>query len=232
MPNKAIASLGIPLYRSAMKCTRYGPDAWLVQFADSLGRETFERGRAICRELEQHPPTGLREFVPGFTSVLLEFQDSQTCPDPRGIEEISARWRAELPPPEFSLKQIPVQYSGEDLGRVASFHGLSADQVIALHSETIYHVYLLGFAPGFPYLGDLPTQLHTPRLPAPRPRVKPGSVAIGGQHTGIYSVASPGGWNIIGYTTIRLFDVNRSTASAPERAFYLQAGDRVQFVPE
>ena len=124
------------------------------------------------------------------------------------------------------VKEIPVRYDGPDLERVAKIKGLSVAQVCELHAATIYKVYMLGFAPGFPYLGDLDKRLHTPRLASPRTRVPAGSVAIGGEHTGIYSVASPGGWNIIGHTVAKLFDP--ATDATP---FLLQAGDRVRFVP-
>jgi KipI family sensor histidine kinase inhibitor len=107
---------------------------------------------------------------------------------------------------------------------------LTTREVGELHSATLYKVYLLGFAPGFPYLGDLDPRLHTPRLAAPRPRVAAGSVAIGGEHTGIYSVDSPGGWNIIGRTTARLFDPAR-TGEDEREMFLLRPGDRVKFVP-
>jgi len=99
-----------------------------------------------------------------------------------------------------------------------------------LHCEPVYKVYCLGFAPGFPYLGDLNPRLHTPRLATPRTRVPAGSVAIGGEHTGIYSVESPGGWNIIGRTTVALFDPSRRDEHDEAAAFLLRAGDRVKFV--
>ena len=208
----------------------YGPDAWLLQFAGRVGDEAFARGRAIATELERHPPPGLVEFVPSFTSVLLEFKPGTT--DAAALSHLTARLRSvaarALPP--MPVKEIPVVYDGPDLGRVAEAHGLTRQQVGELHSSTVYKVYLLGFAPGFPYLGDLDPRLHTPRLAAPRPRVAAGSIAIGGEHTGIYSVESPGGWNIIGRTTVRLFDP--ALAGEDERArFLLKPGDRVRFVP-
>src|SRR5436309_25603 len=130
------------------------------------------------------------------------------------------------------LKEIPVRYDGPDLARVAQAHGLKIEQVGKLHSAPIYKVYLLGFAPGFPYLGELDKRLHTPRLPSPRTRVPAGSVAIGGEHTGIYPTETPGGWNIIGHTTVKLFDPTAAgSAGENEAMFFLKAGDRVKFVP-
>ena len=184
----------------------------------------------MTAELERHPPPGLLEFVPSFTTILLEFKPGSI--DPAGLSSLAARLRAvaarSLPP--APVKEIPVVYDGPDLGRVADAHGLTTNQVAELHRAILYTVYLLGFSPGFPYLGDLDRRLHTPRLPAPRPRVAAGSVAIGGEHTGIYSVDSPGGWNIIGRTTARLFDP--ACDGEDERArFLLKPGDRVKFVP-
>jgi KipI family sensor histidine kinase inhibitor len=168
----------------------------------------------------------LVEYVPAFTTVLFEF-DSALNEEP-DLTALAARLRkafgTRLRP--ALVKEILVCYDGPDLERVASVNGLSVAQVCELHTAAIYKVYMLGFAPGFPYLGDLDKRLHTPRLASPRTRVPAGSVAIGGEHTGIYPVASPGGWNIIGHTTARLFD-----PAAGDAPFFLQAGDRVRFVP-
>ena len=127
--------------------------------------------------------------------------------------------------PPGPVKEIPVRYEGVDLGRVAEHNRITVEQVVKYHTAPWYKVYLLGFAPGFPYLGELHHKLVTPRLERPRPRVEAGSVAIGGEQTGIYSVASPGGWNIIGRTEIRIFD----PALSNEDSFFLKQGDRVRF---
>jgi len=108
-------------------------------------------------------------------------------------------------------------------------HGLTTSEVIDLHSAPVYKVYLLGFSPGFPYLGELNERLHTPRLTTPRARITAGSVAIGGEHTGVYSVDSPGGWNVIGHTSVPMFVP--AVGDAAEEMFFLRPGDRVKFVP-
>jgi inhibitor of KinA len=114
---------------------------------------------------------------------------------------------------------------------VAQAHGLTTGEVCDLHRAPIYKVYMLGFAPGFAYLGDLDARLHTPRLASPRPRVPAGSVGIGGEHTGVYPLETPGGWNIIGHTTMKLFDPDAPGARHDSKApFYLKTGDRVKFV--
>ena len=220
----------MPVPSTVMKWVTYGPNAWMLRFAEKLGEETFARGRAIARELERHPPEGLLEFVPAFTSVLLEF-------DPRlaaGLNlkavalqlEKAVRAKPALP----RLVEIPVVYEGPDLERVAQACRLTTAEVVRLHSQTTYKVYMLGFSPGFPYLGDLDERLHTARLPSPRTRVPAGSVAIGGEHTGIYPVDSPGGWNVIGHTLRKLFNPVAADDDETASAFLLKPGDRVRFL--
>jgi inhibitor of KinA len=214
-----------------MKWIPYGPHGWLLEFASRPGDEAFVRSRAIAGELERHPPPGLVEYVPAFTTALLEF-DPRVSPRP-DLSALAARLRQafesrlRLPP----AKEIPVRYGGPDLERVAALNGLSVEEVCERHSTPLYKVYMLGFAPGFPYLGELDPRLHTPRLESPRPRVPAGSVAIGGEHTGIYSVASPGGWNIIGHTPVKLFNPDADVTGGEESPFFLRAGDQVRFVP-
>jgi KipI family sensor histidine kinase inhibitor len=125
--------------------------------------------------------------------------------------------------------EIPVSYGGEfgpDLADVARHTGLTPERVVEMHAGAEYLVYFLGFAPGFAYLGGLPPELTTPRLTAPRKHVPAGSVAIGGNQTGVYPIASPGGWRIIGHTDAKLFE-----PGAPDPVL-LRMGDRVRFVPE
>src|SRR5262245_57540495 len=181
----------------------FGPHAILLKFAETVGEEAFAQCQAIVAELEQHPTTGTIEFVPALTTVLIEF-DPSVVPFPSSIateiaEKLDGLTVAELP--LTPVREIPVTYDGPDLERVAQLHDLTVREVCELHSAPTYRVYQLGFSPGFPYLGDLDPRLHTPRLPSPRPKVAAGSVAIGGAHTGIYSVESPAGWNIIGHTS-------------------------------
>ncbi|TMP99632.1 MAG: 5-oxoprolinase subunit PxpB [Verrucomicrobia bacterium] len=207
----------------------YGPHALLVRFAEHLGERTLARQRALVAELERHPPSGLVEFVPAFNTILLEF-DPSIVPSPEQIaadllKRLEAAAQTKLPP--GPIKEIPVRYDGEDLPALAKAKGMSAEKISTLHAGPVYKVYMLGFSPGFPYLGDLDARLHTPRLASPRLTVPAGSVAIGGEHTGIYTTDSPGGWNIIGHTPLRIFDPDRPD----EGMFWLKPGDRVKFVP-
>lgn len=211
----------------------YGPHAALVRFADAVGDEAFARASAIRAVLERNPPEGLLEFVPACTTVLLEFSAREVPSLDAAMPDILEQFQmaATLALPPAPVKEIPVVYDGQDLDRVAHAHDLTTAEVCRLHAEPIYKVYLLGFAPGFPYLGDLDARLHTPRLTTPRARVPAGSVAIGGQHTGIYTVDSPGGWNIIGHTPARIFDPGRRSPDGGDEAmFLLNQGDRVKFV--
>lgn len=122
--------------------------------------------------------------------------------------------------------EIPVHYGGgrgEDLATVAAHHGITPEEVVARHTAPVYTVFMMGFQPGFPYLGGLPEHLHTPRRDVPRTQVAAGSVGIGGSQTGVYPFASPGGWQIIGRTELPLFQ------AAAEPPALLAAGDTVSF---
>jgi inhibitor of KinA len=147
------------------------------------------------------------------------------------LEEILKQYLGRLEDvtlPEPRQVEIPVCYGGEygpDLTDVSEMHGMTPAQVIELHSSTTYVVYFLGFVPGFAYLGELPEALVTPRLATPRRRVPPGSVAIAGRQTGVYPVATPGGWRLLGRTPISMFRPDQEGFSL------LSIGDRVRFTP-
>ena len=214
--------------------TQYGPNALLFRFSDKVGDAALYRCRAIMADLEERPPIGLVEFVPGFNTILLEFNPA-LVPDVAAIAaEMVVRLKIGMKHrvPPVPTKEIPIVYDGQDLERVANVNRISVSEVCRRHAAVLYKVYLLGFSPGFPYLGDLDRRLHTPRLPSPRIRIAAGSVGIGGEHTGIYTVDSPGGWNIIGRTPDKIFDPNRSTGESNRLSmFLLKPGDRVRFVP-
>ncbi len=180
------------------------------------------------------------EMVPAYCSLTVYFEPRslvETTGQSFGIvKTFAAQLRtaledfqeAKISTTEGELIRIPVCYEPDfapDLERVANLNGLSTSQVVALHSSPTYHVFQIGFSPGFPYLGVLPAQIATPRLEQPRLKVPAGAVAIGGQQTGIYSMESPGGWNIIGRTPVQLFDAEKDQPSL------LKAGDLVQFYP-
>ncbi len=216
-----------------MNWVPYGPNSLLFRFAVQVGEQALSRQRGIVMDLERHPPAGLVEFVPAYTTILLVF-DPKIVPEPKHaaqdlLERFQAACHAKLQ--TSPVKEIPVRYDGEDLEAIARKPAMTVEQVCELHSAPVYRVYMLGFSPGFPYLGDLDPRLHTPRLASPRVNVRAGSVAIGGGHTGIYTVDSPGGWNIIGHTPLKIFDPMRGEPNGPDDAmFWLKPGDRVKFV--
>jgi inhibitor of KinA len=212
-----------------MKWTPVGPRAALVEFAERDSAATRDRARAIQRLLLSATPASLTDFTVAFDKVLLEFPE----PIDKTSEEVWTRKFTEIVPVravEARLHEIPVRYDGPDLADLAVRCGLTAAEVISRHTAPLYDVALLGFSPGFPYLDGLDPRLHSPRKASPRSRVPAGSVAIGGSHTGIYSVESPGGWNLIGATEARLFDPARRTPDE-SAMFLLRAGDRVKFIP-
>jgi inhibitor of KinA len=130
--------------------------------------------------------------------------------------------------PQNDTVSIPVCYGGPwgpDLAYVAEYHQLSVDEVIRIHSSAVYKVYMIGFIPGFAYMGGLDQRLETPRKATPRAAVLAGAVGIAGMQTGIYPLQTPGGWQIIGQTSVKLFDAERQIPSL------LKAGDRVKFEP-
>lgn len=214
-----------------LPCTACGPDALLFTFAGRADEAAFRRSRALVQHLAQHPPPGLREVVPAFTTLLLLFDPARRAGLPALRRELARRLGevtdTALPPP--ARHDIPVVYDGPDLARVAEARRLSPAEVVARHTAPVYRVHLLGFAPGFAYLGGLDPALHTPRLPSPRPRVPAGAVGIGGEHTGVYPLPTPGGWNLIGRTTAVLFDPARGQPGREDAMFLLHPGDEVRF---
>jgi KipI family sensor histidine kinase inhibitor len=166
---------------------------------------------------------------PAYASLLIDFDPLATSHAEleRAAGELMAQ-AANAPLPEARMVEIPVTYGGEegpDLEQVAALAGHTPDEVIGMHSSAEYTVYFLGFSPGFPYLGGMPEAIAVPRLETPRRKVPAGSVAIGGRQTGVYPMASPGGWRIIGRTTLRLFDPEADPPAL------LRMGDHVRFVP-
>jgi KipI family sensor histidine kinase inhibitor len=213
-----------------MDVQRFGPSGVLVRFAEVLDGASLARCRGLVRWLDDHPPEGLVDCIPACDALLLEFSgpvpESQLGHLRRALGEAPP-----LPPEEAALHRVPVSYDGPDLAEFAERKGLSVDDVITLHSGVIYSVYVVGFSPGFPYLGPLDERLHLPRRSSPRLRVPAGSVGIGGEHTGIYSIASPGGWWLIGRTETPIFSADRARGAGEPSAFLLRPGDRVGFEP-
>jgi len=208
---------------------RASDQSLLIYFGQQITLEAHQRVRKLLRLLEAEPLEGIRNLHPAYCSVLIKFN-----PLERGhkeLEEILLQYllrleQVTLPAPRQI--EIPVCYGqeyGPDLVDVGAAHGMTPEQVIELHSSPTYLVYFLGFVPGFAYLGELPDALVTPRLPTPRRNVPPGSVGIAGNQTGVYPVATPGGWRLLGRTPISMFRPGQNGLSL------LSIGDRVRFSP-
>lgn len=214
----------------SFRWNRCGARAALVTFS---GDGAWDAAAAAANRIHADPFTHVVDATPAFDKLLIEFADRDRYE--RHIAQAIASLRTEKPSAQAAPRthRIPVRYDGEDLAHVASHAGLRISEVILLHQTPVYQVTLLGFSPGFPYLEGLPPALHTPRRSMPRPRIPAGSVAIGGSHTGIYSMATAGGWNLIGTTAVRLFDLSQCDGpSGGAAAFLMKTGDHVKFFAE
>jgi KipI family sensor histidine kinase inhibitor len=206
-----------------------GADALMLYFAQEPSPGLCTTIGSVAATIEQHLQGDLIDMVPSFTSLLLIFDPLQlshidlikriraaTC----NIEEGTTQPGKEV--------RLPVYYSpesGPDLEALADHAGLGIDEVISLHSATSYHVYAIGFAPGFAYLGDVDARISRPRLDTPRTHVPQGAVAIANRQTAVYPAASPGGWNLIGLCPTKMFDAYADTKMP------IQVGDSVKFEP-
>ncbi|HSD28437.1 MAG TPA: 5-oxoprolinase subunit PxpB, partial [Vicinamibacteria bacterium] len=180
------------------------------------------------QDLAARPFAGFREAVPTHRSLLVLFDAAVARFSSVARILLSLAASPAPPPPPGRLHEVPVAYGGEDgpdLGPLAARLGLSEPEAVRIHSRAEYNAFMLGFRPGFPYLGILPEALECPRRATPRVRVPAGSVAVAGRQTGIYPVASPGGWHVLGRTSLRLFDPLRGEPAL------VAPGDRVRFVP-
>lgn len=219
-----------------MQITPLGDNALVLEVGSVIDESTHRRVQAAWRALAAAPLPAVGELVPAYTTVTVYYDPwaavQAGAPEENIPEWLAAKLRERLKHPPKTEKakprlvEVPVCYGGEfgpDLARVAAQAKIFPEEVIRRHGKGEYLVHLLGFAPGFPYLGGLPKELHTPRHAKPRMNVPPGSVGIGGEQTGIYPLATPGGWNLIGRTPLRIF---RPEQNPP---VLLAAGDRVRF---
>jgi inhibitor of KinA len=207
-----------------------GEQALCVEFGTSIDERTNARVHALAHAITHQPAMEVIEVVPSYRSLLVVFDPLQT-PRERLVRQITALIAQPSPLDDERAARcvvIPVCYGGElgpDLGFVAGHNGLCEQDVVEAHAAPAYRVYMLGFTPGFPYLGGMSPRIAAPRLPQPRARVAAGSVGIAGEQTGVYPVASPGGWRLIGRTPLRLFDPGSA------QPFLLSAGDHLRFAP-
>lgn len=202
----------------------------LIEFGNEINPETNKKIRILCEYLENNPFHGLVEYIPYFTSVSIIYDPLKINP----FEKVREKLESILSSLDFSseyeehIVEIPVCYGNEygpDIEYVAEVNNISVNEVIDIHSKGKYLVYMIGFAPGFPYLGGMSEKIATPRRKTPRTAVPKGSVGIAGMQTGVYPLETPGGWQIIGRTPIKLFD-----AESKEKTL-LKCGDIIKFYP-
>ena len=206
-----------------------GDSALLIEFGKEINPETNRKITALVQLMREQHIEGIVDVIPAFCSLLINY-------DPRVLsyEELKERMEHLLKmetKTEATRKrifEIPVCYGGEygpDIENIAEHAGLSVEEVIKIHSSKDYLIYMLGFLPGFTYLGGLDERIHTPRLASPRLKIRAGSVGIGGSQTGIYPLDSPGGWQLMGMTPVRTYDPERQTP------ILVEAGDYIRFIP-
>ncbi len=204
-----------------------GDSALLVEFENRIDVSINQRCIALAEVLEACRIAGVRDIVPAYRTVAVYF-------DPLKTDRVQLRREVDRaigtpPPAAAAVRQVirvPVCYGatdGPDLGEVAGFAGSSEDEVVALHTSATYRVFMLGFSPGFAYMGPVAARIAAPRRVTPRTAVPAGSVGIAGQQTGIYPSETPGGWQLVGRTPLRVFDAARTSPSL------FRAGDTVQF---
>lgn len=206
-----------------------GDSSLLVEFGKEISPEINRKITATVQMMKEQHIEGVVDVIPAFCSLLINY-------DPRVIsyEDIRERIQnivkldAQAGADIKRVYEIPVCYGGEygpDLDNIAEHAGLTKEEVIEIHSSRDYLIYMLGFLPGFTYLGGLDERIHTPRLANPRIKINAGSVGIGGSQTGIYPLDSPGGWQLMGMTPVKTYDPKR------EKPILVEAGDYIRFVP-
>lgn len=212
-----------------MRIMPEGDRALVVDFGEYIDETVNDSVNRLARKIQEHHLDGIQEMIPTFRSLLILFDPERTSMRRVRTEierlDISA---SESESKERRILRIPCCYGGkygEDLKDMEQVTGLSREEIISIHSGTDYRVYMLGFLPGFAYLGGLDERIAAPRLKTPRLSIPAGSVAIGGNQTGVYPIDSPGGWRIIGSTPIAFYDPSK------ENPILCKAGDYIRFVP-
>lgn len=212
-----------------IKILTAGDSALLVEFGKEINKEINQKITAVVKIIKEQQIEGIVELIPSFCALVINY-------DPRVIsyDEIKKRvesiFELDIAVGETKKRvfEIPVCYGGEygpDIENIAKNAGLSVEEVIKIHSSRDYLIYMLGFLPGFCYLGGLDERIHTPRLANPRLKINAGSVGIGGSQTGIYPLDSPGGWQLMGMTPVKTYDPDR------EVPILVEAGDYIRFIP-
>ena len=214
-----------------MRIVPAGARALVADFGNVISEDVNRQVNALKNSLLAEKAAGVREMIPTYRSLLVEYNPSIISMQElsRRIEAAAAELDGAAADAEKKrVLEIPCCYGGkygEDLAGMAELTGLSEKEIIAIHAGTEYRVYMLGFLPGFVYLGGMDERIAAPRLKSPRVSRPAGSVGIGGSQTGVYPMASPGGWRLIGMTPVSFYDPNR------EKPVLCEAGDYIRFVP-
>ncbi|MEQ8704275.1 MAG: 5-oxoprolinase subunit PxpB [Phaeodactylibacter sp.] len=208
-----------------MKILPFGDRALLINWPQRIDPEINAEVHAWQRAIDRAQIKGVAYSIPAFCSLTLVFNPLEVSFATLKAELESLKVNTDGPPKSGRTFDIPVAYNGADLSAVARHTGLSTSEIIKQHSNRAYQVYMIGFLPGFPYLGPVPEPLHCPRKTTPRRSVPAGAIGLAGAQTGIYPFEAPGGWQIIGQTPTPVF---HPKAEAP---FLLRAGDTVIFTP-
>lgn len=211
-------------------CRPAGDCAVLVSFEQKISEDINENVIRLAECIHKAGIHGIEEVVPAFATVMIYYNPlhitfSELIKRIHSVD-VAVAGKEKI---ERVIHDIPVLYGGDagpDLAFIADYHNLTEQEVIRIHTEQTYRVYMIGFVPGFPYLGGLDARIHTPRLDSPRLQTPAGSVGIAGQQTGIYPLSTPGGWRIIGRTPAPLFKPEET-----ERPVLISAGDSIRFNP-
>jgi inhibitor of KinA len=223
--------------KTAWRIAPQGDSCLMVEFGQKIDRDTNLHVRALAQYLVDHPIAGVLDVVPAFTAVAIHYRPEVFAdPDGSGLpyDRLAARVEevlhagVERKKPVSRKVEIPVCYGGEfgpDLEEIARARNLGPDEVVAIHSQSPHVVYMLGFAPGFPYIAGLDERLAMPRRATPRLKIALGTIAVAGNQSVVYSLETPGGWNLIGRTPLHVFTPDLDPPCL------LRAGDAVHFVP-
>lgn len=213
-----------------------GDTSLSAEFGNEISEEINAQIRAFTIALEKSGIAGIVELVPTYRSCMIHYDPGVVtyAALTKQLEGVLARLDSVAIPPSDVL-EVPVLYGGEEMGPdlafVAEHAGLSEREVIDIHTSTEYLIYMLGFTPGFTYLGGMSDKLETPRLKQPRVKIPAGSVGIAGKQTGVYPIDSPGGWQLIGRTPVKMYDPKRETPILPKAGQYIKfrAIDRAEY---
>ncbi|MDY6308485.1 MAG: 5-oxoprolinase subunit PxpB [Oribacterium sp.] len=212
-----------------IKVVPEGDSGLLIQFEQVISPAINQHIAAIVKLIRAQQISGIIDMIPTYCSLLINY-NPQAISYKELHHRIESIVKMDTKTESITKKvyEIPTCYGGKygpDLKNIAEHAGLSEEEVIRIHSSSDYLIYMLGFLPGFTYLGGLDERIHTPRLANPRVLIPAGSVGIGGSQTGIYPVDSPGGWQLMGMTPVKTYDPNRA------EPILVQAGDYIRFVP-